>query len=232
MRSSLYVQGAAGERAVIDTGPEFRLQAIRAGITRLDGLFLTHAHADHLHGLDDIRPLCQDKPLPVYADANTMREMRERFAYIFQKTQIGGGKPRITPVIAAEPIRLGHLIFTPLPVKHGTLDILGWKIQEGPASATYLTDTSDIPPGAFSLIGQPQAVIIGGLRERPHETHFSFLQALTAAARTKTSQIYLTHICHDHSHQSIEAFCRLWQKSSGFIGAAQPAYDELTISLL
>jgi phosphoribosyl 1,2-cyclic phosphate phosphodiesterase len=231
MRSSLYIRGASGERAVIDTGPEFRLQAVQAGITRLDGIFLTHAHADHLHGLDDIRPLCRDQPMPVYAAPNIMEEVRERFSYIFKDTQIGGGKPRIAPIIVSGPVRIGHLIFTPIPVKHGVLDILGWKITEGTASAAYITDTSGIPASSFRLLERPEAVIIGALRNRPHETHFSFEEALSAAAQTETGRIYLTHICHDHSHQEIEAFCRRFRHDRGFTGIAQPAYDGLELPI-
>jgi phosphoribosyl 1,2-cyclic phosphate phosphodiesterase len=130
LRASLYIEGKAGERAVIDTGPDFRLQALRAGITRLDAVFLTHAHADHVHGLDDIRSLSWEKPVPVYGNAPTMAEFRERFSYIFRETQRGGGKPQIEAITVDAPVRLGGLVFTPIPVKHGELDIVGWKITE------------------------------------------------------------------------------------------------------
>lgn len=231
MRSSVYIEGAAGERAVIDTGPEFRLQAVRAGIQRLDGVFLTHAHADHLHGLDDIRPLSRETPMPVYADANTMEELRERFSYIFKDTQLGGGKPRITPVVVTGPVSVGRLVFTPIPVKHGVLDILGWKITERQTSAAYLTDVSRIPEMSLPLLYGLSAVIIGGLRAIPHETHFSFQQALDSAADLETQRIYLTHICHDHTHQEIEAICRRFQQARNFTGTAAPAYDGLKLIL-
>lgn len=209
MRSSLYIQGARGELAVIDTGPEFRLQAVGAGITALDGVFLTHSHADHLHGLDDVRPLCRERPLSVYGNRQTLEDLRDRFSYVFKETQKGGGKPRIITREAGEPVVIGALVFTPIPVKHGALDILGWKIREaGNREAVYLTDTSMIPEPSFGLIGQPEVAIIGGLRALEHETHFSFQQALEAGARLKARRIYLTHICHDHSHREIAAFCR------------------------
>lgn len=211
---------------MIDTGPEFRLQGLRANITKLDGVFLTHAHADHVHGLDDLRPFCYDKPMPVYANQYTLDELRERFSYVFKDTQKGGGKPRITPIIASEPIRIGRLTFTPIPVKHGVLDILGWSIGEDPGkTAVYLTDTSNIPEDSFRLISKPEAAVIGGLRNSPHETHFSFAQALAAGLRIGAPHIYLTHICHDHSHQEIEAFCRSFQKARNIAGIMQPGYD-------
>jgi phosphoribosyl 1,2-cyclic phosphate phosphodiesterase len=233
MRSSLYIEGAGGERVIIDTGPEFRLQALRAGITRLDAVFLTHAHADHVHGLDDIRALSYEKEIPVYANPYTLEELKERFSYVFKDTQRGGGKPRIQlqPVVS-EPVRIGNLSLTPLPVKHGTLDILGWKISEDAFSAVYLTDTSDIPPAAQALIFGPAALIIGGLRVRPHQTHFSFPQALSAGLAMGARRVYLTHICHDCSHTQIEDYCRNFGIEQGagsvFLG---PAFDGLEISL-
>lgn len=233
MRASLYIEGPGGERAVIDTGPEFRLQALRARIPRLDGIFLTHAHADHVHGLDDIRPFCWEKAIPVYGSRHTLEELRERFSYVFKDTQQGGGKPRITPIEVSEPILMGGLTFTPIPVKHGALDILGWKISEAyhRAAAVYLTDTSGIPETSLGLIQSPGVLIIDGLRLRPHETHFSFLEALEAAQRIQAQEVYLTHICHDYSHQEIEEFCRKFREERGISGVIHPAYDGLEIFL-
>jgi phosphoribosyl 1,2-cyclic phosphate phosphodiesterase len=228
MRASFYIEGDGEERAVIDTGPEFRLQAIRAGITRLDALFLTHAHADHLHGLDDLRPLCYERPLPVYGNPQTLQELRERFSYVFKKTQQGGGKPRITLIAAPGPVRLGGLDFTPLPVKHGSLDILGWKISRPgkPAeTAVYLTDVSRIPPETQALIRRPAVLCIGALRRRPHETHFSFDQALNTARELGAKQTCLTHICHEHSHKDIMDYCRAFREKSDYSGTIEPAYD-------
>ncbi|MDR2053145.1 MAG: MBL fold metallo-hydrolase, partial [Treponema sp.] len=129
-RASLYVRGENGGRVVIDTGPEFRLQALRAGIGDLDAVLLTHTHADHLHGLDDIRALTWDKAIPVYANEPSIAELKERFSYIFRETQAGGGKPRIIPRVPAGILDIGSLNFTPIPLKHGALDILGWRITE------------------------------------------------------------------------------------------------------
>ena len=240
MRASRYIEGERGERAVIDTGPEFRLQAIRAGITRLDALFLTHAHADHLHGLDDLRPLCFHRPLPVHGNPQTLGELESRFSYIFRETQQGGGKPRITLHAALGPVRIGGLTLTPVPVKHGELDILGWKIRErrektrsgGGGTAVYLTDTNGIPPASRSLLRRPGALIIGGLRARPHNTHFTFAEALETACRLGADQVFLTHICHEHSHRDIEAYCRAFQGESERPGIPMgPAYDGLELEL-
>ena len=264
MRSAVYIEGRAGETALIDAGPEFRLQAVRAGITHLDGIFLTHAHADHLHGLDDVRPLSKEKPIAIYGNQQTILEMEERFSYIWRETQQGGGKPRLSPRVIEGPVRIGGLTFTPVPVKHGALDILGWEVEEepfledspgpprsdGPPEAAgesflYLTDTSAIPPSTLAwLKGMPNAagpdkkspqlrvVIIGGLRVRPHETHFSFGQALDATLDLGATEVYLTHICHDHSHEAIEEFCKNFRESRALEQITiHPAQDGLVIIL-
>jgi phosphoribosyl 1,2-cyclic phosphate phosphodiesterase len=238
----LYVQGKNGECVVIDTGPEFRLQALRAGIKRLDAVFLTHSHADHMHGLDDLRPLCFEQYLPVYGNVPTIEELRERFSYIFRKTQYAGSKPLLNPVIVSAPLQIGSLTFTPVPAKHGMLDVLGWLISESvherpTTHALYLTDTSELPSASRDIIrsetsgagseansGAISVCIIGGLRQRPHPTHFSFEQAIATALEIGAERIYLTHICHDQSHSEIEAYCRQW----GRIG---PAWDMLAVEV-
>lgn len=253
MRSSVYIEGRGGEKALIDAGPEFRLQAVRAGINRLDGIFLTHSHADHLHGLDDVRSLSRDNPIPVYGNKKTIKEMKVRFSYAFGTrwgAQQGGGKPKLMPVIVNGPVRAGNLTFTPVPVKHGVLDILGWEVEENvtagiPRDAAkksflYLTDTSAIPPASMERLQsrrlqdcrRPRVIIIGGLRERAHETHFSFEEALNAASGLGAEKVFLTHICHSHSHAEIEEFCGNFRKSREIRDTEfHPAQDELELAL-
>jgi len=249
MRSSVYIEGRGGEKILIDAGPEFRLQALRAGIKRLDGVFLTHSHADHIHGLDDLRPLSNDKPIPIYGNEQTISEMKERFSYVFGKCygkyQEGGGKPRLTPQIVDEPVHIGGLTVSPAPVKHGVLDILGWEIAEQiPAeqiprkSFLYLTDVSEIPPASMIQLKSDnpdmiRTVIIGSLRMRPHETHFTFEEALTAAHGLFAKAIYLTHIAHSHSHAEIEDFCIAFKEKHRVLENIDihPAQDGLELIL-
>ena len=236
MRSSLYIEGAGGETVLIDAGPEFRLQAVRAGIKRLDAIFLTHAHADHTHGLDDVRPLSRDNPIPVYGNQPSIEEMKERFSYIWKITQKGGGKPKLMPTVVSAPVQIGGLTFSPVPVKHGVLDILGWEIWENNSgkSFLYLTDTSSIPESSKIQLSKPgcsRVIIIGGLRVTPHETHFSFAEALDASMELSPIEVYLTHICHNHSHNEIEEFCRNYSENLEAKIKIHPAWDNLVLSI-
>ncbi|GHU02397.1 MBL fold metallo-hydrolase [Spirochaetia bacterium] len=234
MRAALYIEGNSGEALVIDTGPDFRRQALRAGIAKLDAVFLTHDHADHLHGLDDVRPLSREEPLPVYGNERTIADLKERFSYIFRETQQGGGKPRIIPREVTGPVQIGGLCLSPLPVMHGTLEILGWKVQQAPDSPAlvYLTDTNAIPEATWPLIGRPEILIIDGLRLRPAETHFSIPEALDAAAKTGARRTYLTHICHDLSHAEIEEYCCSYRKEHHPEEMVmEPAYDGLQLTV-
>ncbi|WP_304222506.1 MBL fold metallo-hydrolase [Gracilinema caldarium] len=243
-RASLLIRGNTGECCVIDTGPEFRLQAIRAGIQHLDAVFLTHAHADHLHGLDDVRPLSVHTPLNVFGNRPTIHELTERFSYIFRETQIGGGKPRIIPTIldpewpehkqqhtTEDPeasVSIGGLRFTPLPVYHGRLHILGWLVEEAGRRCAYLTDVSQIPKETLLLLAQLDILIIGALRKLPHPTHFSFDQALDIINLVRPRQAYLTHLCHDYFHTAIFEYLLEQGFSQNYVA---PAYDGLRLML-
>lgn len=222
-RSSILVE-EDGIAILVDAGPEFRLQALRARMTRLDAVLVTHAHADHVHGLDDIRPLARDRPMPVHADAPAVAELRERFAYAFRGGQEGGGKPRIElHVVSGKPIRIGSLEVLPLPLLHGELSVTGWRF----GSFAYLTDCSAIPEDTWPLLAGVRVAALDALRFRPHATHLSIDGAIETARRAGFERTWLTHICHDASHADIEAHCR----ERGVEVGAAPAWDGLSLEL-
>ncbi len=231
-RSSLWIEGSHGESVVIDTGPEFRLQAVRAGIRRLDAVLITHSHADHVHGLDDIRPLSIETPTPVFGNPWTIEELKQRFAYIFQDTQCGGGKPRIEMHPVSAPFNIGGLEIIPIPAKHGELDIYGWKLVEAGKSVVYLTDTNRIPTESELLIGTPDIFIIDALREKKHPTHFSFDEALEESIKTGSKLVYFTHICHNHTHKEIKTYCKHALKRKNVSGiCVEPAFDGFSLKI-
>ncbi len=203
-RASLLVRGDGGERILIDPGPEFRLQALRAGIDRLDAVLVTHAHADHIHGLDDVRPLTREAPLPVWADPAARAELEVRFAYAFDPPQPGGGVPRILlREMPPDGIRVGGVEVRPVPILHGILPILGFRFGD----FAYLTDCSGIPETSRPLLEGVRVLAVDGLRMRPHPTHFSIPEAAETARSLGAREAWIIHICHDHSHRDLEGLC-------------------------
>jgi len=126
---------------------------------------------------------------------------------------------------------VGALKITPIPVKHGQLDILGWKFEENGRSAAYLTDVSSVPHESFSLLKKLDVLFLGALRERAHETHFNFDQALEVIARTTPAKAYLTHLCHDKAHAEVEDFIQEREYRDGVRYNTEPAWDGLCVKL-
>ena len=231
-RCSVLIEGA-GRKILIDTAPEFRLQALRAKIDHLDAVFWTHGHADHLHGLDDLRALTWKTPVNGYASAETAEEIRTRFDYLWKKTQKGGGKARINlqtvkpgervlvgPAEAQNPSDHsdvgGILELIPLPVIHGKLPVFGWRC--GPIA--YITDASEIPESTYPLLEGVKILVLGALNFRNHPTHFNVQSALEEIKKIRPERAYLTHISHEASHRSIR-----WKTP----GHVQPARDGLRV---
>lgn len=214
-----------GSRILVDTSTDFRTQAIREGIDRIDAILVTHTHADHLHGLDDIRSLSREKPIPLYASAPTLEEIRSRFAYIFRPTQIGGGKPNIDlRLLDGDWASIAGVDVLPVPIKHGDLDIYGFRV----GAFAYLTDCSGIPATSFDLLRDIDVLIIGALRYRPHATHFTIAEAVEAAERIGAGRVWLTHMCHDVTHAILNGELHSRDEENP---AIEPGYDGLVIEV-
>jgi phosphoribosyl 1,2-cyclic phosphate phosphodiesterase len=218
-RASLWIEGDGGESVLIDTSTEFRFQALREGVDRIDAVLYTHSHADHIHGIDDLRPLSHRQPIPAYGSRATMEEITERFSYIFSSIGPGGGKPQIEPhVIEDGPVREGSVSLLPVPLLHGDMPIYGYRVGD----FAYLTDCSAIPEEGYVLLEGVEVLVIDALRYRPHPTHFHLEAALEAARNIGSPATYLTHMCHD-----LEYFRLLDELPEG----VEPAYDGLSIEM-
>ena len=209
-----------GESILIDAGPEFRLQGLAAGLQRLDAVLVTHAHADHVHGLDDVRPLTRRNPLAVWASEEDVTELRLRFSYAFGTGQIGGGKPKFDlRIMPAAGIRIGGLDVLPIPIMHGNRQVFGYRI----GNLAYLTDCSHIPPASMPLLQDLDTLILDALRPREHPTHLSTGQAFALGRQLKPGRLFLTHLCHDLTHAQLEGLCT----EAALPFPAAPGYDGL-----
>lgn len=202
-RPSILIELAGGTTVLVDTAPDLRSQALKFGVTRIDAILYTHAHADHLLGLDDIRRFneIQGGAVSCYGDRATMTELRRTFAYAFRPGPVGGGLPRLNLFAIEGRFSLGGAEVVPVPVMHGELPILGFRV----GSFAYLTDCSAIPEASWALLRGVRHLALDALRERPHPTHFSLSDALAAVERLGPDRAWLTHICHDLPHAATSA---------------------------
>ncbi len=230
-RSSALFTTAAGTNILIDVGPDFRMQALEHRINKLDMVLLTHSHADHLHGLDDLRIFSCDMwkkpenpaalkqfnapPIPIYTNESTIRDLTYRFAYFFVPVKEGGGHARVELKEASKPFVVDEVTITPIPMMHGHLPTVGWLFTRTEPDGTkksiaYLTDCNFISDDAFELLqksagigsgGVLEELVIDGLRIKPHSTHFSILEAMQAADRIGVNNMWVTHLTHNASHK-------------------------------
>ena len=186
------------QNVVIDTTPDFRQQALRAKIERLDAVLLTHGHADHILGFDDIRPynIRQNSAMPVYGNPETFEILRRAFAYVFDGRPVLSTVPSVTLHIVDGPFPLMGLQFIPVPLQHGELEVLGYRFGRG----AYLTDFGSLPDSSLASLEDLDVLIIDALRDIPHPMHQTVDQALALIERLKPKQSWFTHIAHDLPH--------------------------------
>ncbi len=202
LRPSVLVQ-YAGRNVLIDTTPDFRAQALRARIDRLDAVLFTHSHADHILGLDDVRPFNfrQRSVIPIYGSAETLAVLRRVFEYVFSDREHQSSVPLLaTQTIDDRPFDLFGIEVVPIPLKHGSTDVYGFRF--GPAA--YLTDHSDIPAGSIEKLRGLELLFIDALRHKPHPTHTTVARALEHIAELRPARAFFTHICHDLPHEETE----------------------------
>ena len=197
------------ERVVlIDTGPDFREQALRTGLKRVDAVFYTHAHADHILGLDDLRPLSfamyrESGPIPLYVTPETRNVLEHIYSYTFSPDSTYANKARVSLHEWAEheTVQVAEVEFTPIPVLHGELPITGYRF----GNAAYITDVSTIPESSFALLKGLDTLVISALRHVPHPSHATVDQAVRWAGRIGARQTWFTHISHDLGHEETNA---------------------------
>jgi phosphoribosyl 1,2-cyclic phosphate phosphodiesterase len=177
---------------------------LRAGIERLDAVLLTHPHADHMMGLDDVRPFNfrQKDRIPIYASAHTMEAVRRSFPYIFDGEKKETNIPQIEPrLIEGGPFELFGLEFVPVPILHGKQTIHGFRF----GAAAYLTDHSEIPQSSMELLQSLDVIFLDALRYKPHPTHSTVERSVKTAETLGARRAFFTHICHDLGHARAES---------------------------
>ena len=213
-------------RVAIDTGPDFRQQMRNAGAEHLDGVVYTHAHADHIHGIDDLRGyfLAQRRRVDVFADGPTLGRMREAFGYCFETPPGSSYPPIVTPHVIAHDVPFaidgpgGSITFEPLPQIHGDIISLGFRI----GSIAYCPDVSDFPSDTAERLRGLELLVIDALQYRTHPSHLSLSQALEWIERLKPSRAVLTHM-----HIPLD-YAKVMEETPAHV---EPAYDGMALEL-
>ncbi len=219
------METAGGARLLIDTPPELRLQLIANEIDVVDAVLYTHEHADHLHGIDDLRAITvrRETALPLYGSRETLAVIAGRFPYIVDDSvqpPPGTTKPngRLVPVSPGTPFRVADTIVHPLSVSHGKMPVMGYRIGD----IAYVTDAKSIDDETRSALQGSRVLVLNALLRRPHPTHLSIAEAVETAQDIGAQQTFFTHLTHDNFHADLEA-----ELPPGI----SPAYDGLTIQL-
>jgi phosphoribosyl 1,2-cyclic phosphate phosphodiesterase len=224
-RTGAVIETDGGTRLLVDTPPELRLQLVAAGIDRVDAVLYTHDHADHVHGLDDLRAVSVRRAgaLPVYGSADTLDRIARKFAYVFDATMRplpGTTKPEgaLHALTPGEATRIGDAEVVAVPVPHGRDVVFGYRV--GPVA--YVTDAKAVPADALALLAGVRVLVINALFWSPHPTHLSIPEAIETARAIGAERTYLTHLTHDNPH------ARLAERLPPGV---EPAYDGLVVTV-
>ena len=217
-----------GKRLLIDTPPELRLQLVAAGVDHVDAVLFTHGHADHVHGIDDLRALSirlggGGAMLPAYGSGATMAELVAKFPYIFDPSivvPIGTSKPELSANVlaAGTQVTIAGMAVLPLALPHGAHEVFAYRM--GPFA--YLTDVKTIPDDVMFALGGLDVLVLNALLSRPHPLHLSIPEAIAAAQRVGARRTFFTHLTHEYTHAALAA-----QLPAGIA----PAYDGLVIDV-
>ncbi len=188
----------AGHRVLIDTGPDFRMQALREGIDHVDAVLYTHSHADHVLGLDDLRPLSfkHKSKIPLYADDDAAKVIERIFDYTFDPKSPYPTRARVEMHRLGTSVEVEGAVFQRVPLTHGRLEVAGFRF----GNAAYLTDMNDIPESSLALLENLDVVILDALRKTPHSSHATLEQAVGFVARMQPRRAFFTHMSHDLLH--------------------------------
>jgi phosphoribosyl 1,2-cyclic phosphate phosphodiesterase len=200
-RCSSLITLDSGENILIDTGPDLRNQSLREGIKRVDAVLYTHTHADHLHGIDDLRAFCvlQRKQIPLFAKQDAVDHIAQKFGYTLREPSDFWEMPVLRTETVDAPFELFGVKITPIPVLHGRSQIFGYRI----GNFAYMTDVSEIPESSFSLLENLEVVLLDCLREKSHPTHINIEQSLAYIGRINAKQSYMIHMTHELEYASL-----------------------------
>lgn len=223
-RVGAVVETSSGTRLLLDTPPELRMQLIACGIDRVDAVLFTHDHADHTHGIDDVRAITRrDGPIPMYGPADSLERLARRFSYIFDpnvRALPGTSKPegKMTPLNPGETVTIGDAAVTAVALPHGPVTVFGYRV----GNLGYITDAQVVPDEAVAVFRGVTVLVLNALFTRPHPTHLSVSEAVRVAGAIGAESTYLTHLTHENLHTALEA-----QLPAGIT----PAFDGLTVTV-
>ena len=203
LRTGLLVENQ-GQHLVVDLSADFRQQALTARLRKLDAILITHCHADHVFGLDDIRPFnFKNGPIPVYASSDTWRQLRRVFYYIFESKHIGGGLPQIITHELENIQEVCGLNVRSIDVVHGPTTVTGFRFDNGKKSFAFITDCNEIPENSLEKLRGLDLLIIDALRLKPHSTHLHLEKTLSYISELRPRRAMLIHMSHDIKHSVV-----------------------------